>query len=175
MRVQIGPAIAYAGDGQQKAHERIPGEGAYNLSTGVRGHHEYCGRLNLERLFAPDLALQGHAGVKLFQRVATADYHWRVHGVAPRRFSRCFATSQNFSISSRGTLANSLPPSRAMASIARNREENFPLARLRAISGSIFRKRARFTAAKSRSPISSSSCARLSDANALAISALSSR
>src|SRR5260370_29585942 len=70
--------------------------------------------------------------------------------------SALLVASHNASISSRGRSLNSRPFFRASLSISRQRRENFVLAFLSAISGSIFRNRERFTAAKSTSPSSSS-------------------
>src|SRR6266566_3113806 len=110
--------------------------------------------------------------------VCKCTQHLRAWALANSRLhafpSASFVASHRVSISSRERFLNSRPDSRARASIARTRRENFRLAFLSAISGSTSRNRARFTAANSRSPISSSICRWPPPFNAVSSSAVSS-
>src|SRR5207302_5583865 len=126
--------------------------------------HKHRGRLNLQVGFPPNLALKVDATMKFIETLAFPDDDPLAHlfAGAPLTSGKCvfpsysFAAFQNASISSRGRSLNSLPFSRASPSMARNRRPNFPLASLSAISASTFKNRESFTAAKSKSPSSSS-------------------
>src|SRR5258708_38818539 len=128
------------------------------------GDHKQSARLDFQVSFSPNRALQIHATMEIIEALALPNDDFRPHGFvcAPlisdnRGFpSALLAASQSASIPSRGRSLNSWPSFRASLSISRKRRENFALAFLRAISGSIFKKRERFTAAKSKSPSSSS-------------------
>src|SRR5712664_214642 len=130
----------------------------------MRGHNKHGSRLDFQVGFSPNLALELHATMEFIETLALPNDDLLAHCFAcaalisgERDFpSDFFAASQNASISSRGRSLNSRPFFRASPSMARNRRENFALAFLSAISGSIFRNRERFTAAKSKSPSSSS-------------------
>src|SRR5207245_2409866 len=153
-----------------------------HLPARMCGHHEHGDRLHLQIRLAPDLALEFHATVEFLERLAFAHQdvpaHLRAWALANSRLhafpSASFVASHRVSISSRERFLNSRPDSRARASIARTRRENFRLAFLSAISGSTSRNRARFTAANSRSPISSSICRWPPPFNAVSSSAVSS-
>src|SRR6516225_690337 len=137
---------------------------AQDLAASMRGHHEHGDRLDLQIRLAPDLPLEFHAAVKFLELLAFAHLnvqaHWRACRLANSRTngfpSASFVASHRASICSRERFLNSRPDSRARFSMARNRRANFAFAFLSAISGSTSRNRARFTAANSRSPISSS-------------------
>src|SRR5258708_2054713 len=130
----------------------------------MHGDHKQSARLDFQVSFSPDRALQIHATMEIIEALALPNDDFRAHcfDCAPlvsgnRGFPSAFLmVSQSVSISSRGRSLNSWPSFRASLSISRKRRENFALALLSAISGSIFKKRERFTAAKSKSPSSSS-------------------
>src|SRR5260370_27646068 len=130
----------------------------------MRGHDKHSSRLDFQVGLSQNLALEIHATMEFIETRALPNGDLLVHcfvGVplfsGKRGFpSDFFAASQNASISSRGRFLNSRPFFRASPSMARNLRENFALAFLSAISGSIFKKRERFTAATNKSPPSSS-------------------
>src|SRR5215467_3245433 len=161
--VQIHGAFPQTGHGERKAHQTVTVKRAQYLPAGVLGHHKNRVRHDFQISFAPNLALQGHASAKLSKSLTSTHCELTVHlfpagsaGALP--CSAAFARSHSDSISSRGTSASLRPDARTTRSIARNREENFAFVRFSAISGSTFRKRAKFTAANSTSPTSSSTC-----------------
>src|SRR5712664_999186 len=159
--VQVRDATLESDDRERETHETIAIERAQHFPARMRGDDEQRGRLNLQVRFSPNFALQVHATMKFIEAFAFANNNIRAHRLAraPLRSIFCsvrLARSQSASISSRGRFLNSRPPSRASFSMERNLRENFALAFFRAISGSTFRNRARFTAAKSKSPSSSS-------------------
>src|SRR5438477_8170231 len=165
--MEVRAAIAQSDDRQCVTHEFLAIKGAQDLPASKQRHHEHRGRFDLQVLFAPDLALEGHAAIKFFQRLTTPDSDLPGHGfdAAPLArgffapsFSARFAWSHSASISVRGTSASARPEARATRSISRNRETNLALLRFNAISGSTLRKRARLTAPNSTSPSSSSTC-----------------
>ena len=151
-------------DSQRVANQAVPFKCAQNLTTSMGRHDKHSGRLDFECLFAPDFPLELHALVKLLNRLALAHHHLRSHHFpsvsgaieAAGWSSAAFVAFQSASIFSLGRFLNSRPAARAASSMARNRLENFALDFFSAISGSVFKKRERFTAAKSKSPNSSS-------------------
>src|SRR6266849_2786015 len=164
MRMQVHGVFPQADQRQRISHQPFAVERSQNLSPGDRCHHEHRHRFYLQVRLAPDLALQSHARFVLFQHSALSHHDAFVHrfcaaSLSPSSPSRRFAASHSDSISPRGTFSKARPLALANRSISRNLRENFAFAFFRAISGSTFRKRARFTAAKSKSPISSSTFA----------------
>src|SRR5260370_20547340 len=127
------------------------------------GNDKHGSRLDFQVGFSPNLALQIHATMEFIETLTLPNGDLLAHcfvGVplisGRRGFpSDFFAASQNASISSRGRFLNSRPFFRASLSMARNLRETFALAFLSAISGSIFKKRDRFTAGQNKSPRSS--------------------
>src|SRR6266404_6999580 len=174
VRVQIHKALLlHTHHRQRVSHQLAAVECPQHLSAGNRRHHEHRHRLGFQVRFAPDFALQLHTRAKFLECATLSNYD----SFAPLRFLRAgihrfpatsprplserpvserLVASHSLSFSSRGTSAKVPPLSAARRSISRNRCENFALAFFSAISGSTSKKRARFTAAKSRSPISSS-------------------
>src|SRR4029077_8425825 len=138
-------------------------ESPQDLPPGFLCHHKQRRGLDFEVFFAPDFLLQCNASLKLLDARAFSDddlpsHHALRASIDFREspFSARFAASHNSSICSRGTSASAAPLFAASSSIRRNFAENFAFAFFSAISGSTCRKRAKFTAAKSKSPISSS-------------------
>src|SRR6266849_4923590 len=180
IRMQVDGIFAKADKRQRISHQPLAVERPQNLPSGNRCHHEHRHRLHFQVRLAPNLALQVHARLELFQRRAPSHNDALAHRfcaapLSPSSLSRRFAASHNDSISIRGTFSKARPLARASRSISRNLRENFAFAFFSAISGSTFRKRARFTAAKSKSPISSSTRAASFVPEALRSSAHSSR
>src|SRR5258708_11549368 len=162
--MEVRHAIAQADDRERISNQAVSIKRAQHLPAGMRGHHEHRRGLHFQVLLPPDRALQLHTAVVLFERLALAHLdvsaHFRACAFTSsliRGFpSAFFVASQRASISSRGRSLNARPDSSASASIARKRRENLALALLSAISGSTCKNRARFIAANSKSPISSS-------------------
>src|SRR6266849_3378296 len=162
--MEVGHAIAKSDHCQGIAHQTAAIEHAEHLAAAVGRDDEHRGGFHFQVRFAPDFTLEVHTLMKLLELLAFADNDFRTHRLvrAPlMAFPSDFAPillveSHSASISSRGRSWNSWPPSRARCSIARKRRENFALAFFKAISGSTFKNRERFTAAKSKSPSSSS-------------------
>src|SRR5215469_6946684 len=180
--MEIRHAVPQACDRQGVGDHAAVFKRTQDLAAGVRGHHEHGDRLNLQIRLAPDLPLEFHAALKFLELLAFAHLnvraHWRACPFANSRTngfpSACFVASHRASICSRERFLNSRPDSRARSSMARNRRANFAFAFLSAISGSTSRNRARFTAANSRSPISSSILCWLPSPSAVWSSAFSS-
>src|SRR5215472_1986795 len=153
------------------------------LASRVCGNDKHGYGLDFQVRLAPNLALQLHTTMELLQLFAFPDLYALAHFLAwaftnfpiGDFLSAFFVASQRASICSRGRSLNSRPDLRASASIARNRRENFAFAFFSAISGSTCRNRARFTAANSKSPISSSNFRRSLSLSAISSSAVSSR
>src|SRR5579863_6879903 len=175
MRVQVSSTVAQSRQRQRVAYQHLSRVRPEHLSTSLRRHHKRRRWLHFQFRLLPDFALQFHTGLELVERHALSYNNFfagaRIRGSAlhfvaaffaaadcPFARSSSFAWSQSDSISSRGTSANLRPLSRANRSIIRKRDVNLALVRFSAISGSTFRKRARFTAANKTSPISSSIC-----------------
>src|SRR5690349_6888993 len=162
--MQVRYTVAQSNHGERVAHQPVAVEGAQHFPAGVRSDHKRRCRLNLQVGFPPNLTLKFHATMKLIEVLAFPDDDPLAHPfvcdpiICGKRVcaSDFFAASQNASISSRGRSLNALPDPRASRSMVRNRLVNFALAFLSAISGSTFKNRERFTAAKSKSPSSSS-------------------
>src|SRR5713101_8279 len=164
MRMQVNAIFAKADQRQRISHQPFAVERPQDLSPGDRRHHEHRHRLHFQVRLAPNLALQVHARLELFQRRALSHNDALAHrfcaaSLSASSLSRRFAASHNDSISIRGTFSKARPLARASRSISRNLRENFAFAFFSAISGSTCRNRARFTAANSKSPISSSTFA----------------
>src|SRR6266851_1864260 len=162
--MQVGHAASQASDRERIAHQAVAGECTQRLAAGMRSNHKHGGRLNFQVGFSPDPSLEFDATMELLDPFALSNNNLLAHGFAGVPFaagnfgfpSGFFAASHKASISSRRRSLNCRPSFRAIRSMARNRRENFALAFFSAISGSIFRNRERFTAAKSKSPSSSS-------------------
>src|SRR5260370_15291647 len=162
--MQVGNAVTQANNRERVAHQTVAGKCAQHFPAGMRGHYKHRSRLDFQVGFSPNLALEIHATMEFIQTLALPNGDLLAHCFAgvplisgTRGFpSAFFAASQNASISSRGRFLNSRPLFRASPYRARNLRKNFALAFLSAISGSIFKKRERFTAAKNKSPSSSS-------------------
>src|SRR5690242_1902090 len=183
VRMQVRHAIAHTDHRERVADQPGAIKRSQYLPPGLRRHHERRDWLNLQVCLAPNLALELHTTLKLLELLALADLDWAAHfrvcSFASSRNGDCpsafFVAPQSASISSLGRSLNSRPDLRARASIARNRLENFALAFFNAISGSTCKNRARFTAANSRSPISSSNFCWSLSLKAISNSAVSSR
>src|SRR5690242_103061 len=189
VRMQVRCAIPQTDHRERVADHAVVIKRPEDLPSGVRRHHERCDWLNFQVCFAPNLALESHATLKLLELLAFANLDARAHFRAcafasspgtpiagsASGSSAPFAASQRASISSRGRSLNSRPDSRARASMARNRRENFAFAFFSAISGSTCTNRARFTAANKKSPISSSIFRWSLSFSAISSSAVSSR
>src|SRR5713226_2889063 len=181
--MQVGHAASQASDRERIAHQAVAGECTQRLAAGMRSNHKHGGRLNFQVGFSPDPSLEFDATMELLDPFALSNNNLLAHGFAGVPFaagnfgfpSDFFAFSQNSSISSRGRSLNCRPFFRASASMERNRRENFALAFLSAISGSIFKNRERFTAANSKSPSSSSIFGWSCSLNAFFSSSVSSR
>src|SRR5256884_3627331 len=164
VEMEIRQAFTQANHRQRVAHQVGAVESPQHFTARMRGDHKHGSRLDLQVAFPPDLALEIHATVEVIETLAFPNDDLLAHCFVAAQLisgkrgfpSDFFAASQNASISSRGRSLNSRPFFRASLSMARNRRENFALAFLRAISGSIFKNRERFTVAKSKSPSSSS-------------------
>src|SRR5271170_196 len=163
VRMQKYGPISNSDKRQGITDQSLPVERAQNLPTRFLRHNKQSRRLDFEVVFSPNFPLQRNAALKFFHPCAFSDDDPFAHqtfrapaNFAAAPFSARFAVSQNSSIRSRGTSASAVPLFDAKSSIRRNLEENFALAFFSAISGSTCRKRARFTAANSKSPISSS-------------------
>src|SRR2546423_6455624 len=138
MRMQIRQVTAQPGDCERISHHGLTVERPQNLSAGHQGNNEHRGRLDLQILFAPNLALQRDAIMKFFQRCTRPDDDSAAHDRASRAceaimFSARFACSQNASISSRETFSRARPLWAARRSMVWNRRTNFALALLKAI------------------------------------------
>src|SRR5215469_324769 len=181
--MQIRHTIAYPNHGERIANHAATIERAKHLPARVRRYNKRRDRLDFQIRLTPNQALEFHATLKVLELLALADpdpsAHFRACAFASSRVadspSASFVPSQRASISSRRRSLNSRPDSRARASIARNRCENFALAFFRAISGSTCRNRAKFTAANKKSPISSSVLRWSFSCTALSSSTVSSR
>src|SRR2546427_231608 len=157
-------ATTRADDRERVPHQTLAVKGPQPLTAGMRGDDKHSARLDFQVGFSPNRALEIDTMMEVIEALAFPNDDFLAHCFvcAPlfsgnRGFRSAFlVASQSASISSRGRSLNSRPFFRASLSISRNRRENFVLAFLRAISGSIFKNRERFTAAKSKSPSSSS-------------------
>ena len=179
VRVQVGNPIANSGDRQGVTDQARTFKSAKNLATGVGRHDKGGDRFDFEVGFLPDFPLQRHAKVKFVERLALADDDVRSSSVGGAdagvlRFRGLrFAVGRFLRIACSFFRCVSLRPTtilfpreafhrmcghsaRAAFSISMKRRRNFALAFLSAISGSTCTNLARFTAAKSRSPSSSS-------------------
>src|SRR6266852_7005131 len=162
--MEVRYAIAKADHREREAHHTVAIESAQHFTAGMRGDHKHGGRLDFQVGFSPYLSLEVHATAEVIEAFALSNGDLPAHCFDGAPFiageggfpSGFFAASHKASISSRRRSLNSRPSFRAIRSMARNRRENFALAFLSAISGSIFKNRERFTAAKSKSPSSSS-------------------
>src|ERR1700719_5078568 len=173
MRMQVNHIFTQTHHRQRVTDQPLAVKGPQNLPSGNRRHHKHRHRFHFQVRFAPNFALQLHARLILLQRRALSHHDTRAHrfcaasrssgcptlGFCGWVFSWVLAASHSDSISARGTFSKSRPLSFASRSISRNLRENFAFAFFNAISGSTFRNRARFTAAKNKSPISSSTSA----------------
>src|ERR1700722_5443328 len=175
MRMDEDDAVAVTDDAERVADEAIAVEGAENLAARFRGDEEPRDGLDFEVFLAPDFTLERNARFKLGESCAFAYDDAVAHrcGATLRMPPRLdtgptaaacatfisLAEFQSDSFSGRGTSSNLRPRVEATRSISWKRRTNLPLARLRAISGSMCRKRARLTTAKSKSPSSSSASA----------------
>src|SRR2546430_1400974 len=162
--MEVRNAVAQSHHRERVAHQPVAIECAQHFPSGMPGDHKHRRRLNLQVGLPPNLALKVHATMKFVEALAFPDDNPLAHlfVCTPLSSAECgfssdlFAASHNSSIFSRGRSLNSRPVSRASLSMARNRRANFVLAFLSAISGSTFKNLERFTAAKSKSPNSSS-------------------
>src|SRR5580698_8115880 len=184
-------AVAVSDDAEGIAHEPRSVISAQDLAAGFRGDEEAGDRLDFEVFLAPDLPLERNAGFKLGKSSALTYDDAVAHrcGATLRMPPRLetgptaaacaafnsLAEFQSDSFSGRGTSANLRPRVAATRSISWKRRTNLPLARLSAISGSMCRKRARLTAAKRRSPSSSSASAAVPCSRVCSSSVASSR
>src|SRR6266852_5880208 len=196
VRVQIDHPSPQTDHGQRIPHHLFAVKRPQHLSAGKRRHNEHRHRLDLQVGLAPYFALQSDARVKFFQRETLSNgdaldwaprphfprlrlrfavHHFSAASLFAAFFSPRLATSQSFSLSARESTVKARPLSAASRSISRKRRANFALAFFNAISGSTCRNRARFTAANSKSPISSSTRAASFVPEALRSSAHSSR
>jgi hypothetical protein len=71
--MQERSAVANAGQRKGVADEPVTVESAKCLSAGVCGDHEQCCGLDFKISFAPNLTLECHASMKLFERFAATD------------------------------------------------------------------------------------------------------
>src|SRR5260370_9684581 len=162
--MQVGCAAPQARDRERKRQRAITVECPELLAACMRGDHKHGRWFDFQIGFSPNRALQVDTMVEVIEALAFPDDNLPAHLFVGAPFISCnrgfpsalLVASHNASISSRGRSLNSRPLFRASLSISRKRRENFVLAFLSAISGSIFRNRERFTAAKSKSPSSSS-------------------
>src|SRR5229473_2616961 len=181
--MEVRYAITKADHRERIAHQAVAGECTQRLAAGMRSNHKHGGRLNFQVGFSPYLSLEVHATAEVIEAFALSNGDLPAHCFDGAPFiageggfpSGFFAASHKASISSRRRSLNSRPSFRAIRSMARNRRENFALAFLSAISGSIFKNRERFTAAKSKSPSSSSIFRWSCSPNAFFSSSVSSR
>src|SRR6202171_993167 len=180
--MQVRNAVTKPNDRERVSHQAFAIESAKHLAAGMRGDDKHGSRLDFQVGFSPNLALELHATMEFIETFALPSDDLLAHCFAGAALisSECgfpsdfFAASQNASISSRGRSLNSRSFFRASLSMARNRRANFALAFLSAISGSIFKNRDRFTAAKSKSPNSSSTLSCFCSFNAFFSSSASS-
>src|SRR5260370_3590512 len=162
--MQVSYAAPQARNRERKAHQAITVECPQRLTACMRGDHKQGRWLDFQIGFSPNRALQVDTMVEVIEALAFPDDNLPAHLFVGAPFISCnrgfpsalLLASHNASISSRGRFLNSRPFFRASLSISRKRRENFVLAFLSAISGSIFRNRESFTAAKSKSTTSSS-------------------
>src|SRR6266853_3162324 len=162
--MEVRNAVPQANHRERVTHQAVAIESPQHFTARMRGHHKHGSRLDFKVGFSPNLALEFHSTMEVMETPALPNDDLPAHCPfaaqlisGKRSFpSDFFAAAQNASISSRGRSLNSRPFFRASPSMARNLRENFAFAFLRAISGSIFKNRERFTAAKSKSPNSSS-------------------
>src|SRR2546426_9708451 len=162
--MEVWHAVTQANDRERVAHQTVAVKCTQHLTAGIRGDDKHRARLDFQVGFSPNRALEIDTMMEVIEALAFPNDDFLAHCFvcAPlfsgnRGFRSAFlVASQSASISSRGRSLNSRPFFRASLSISRNRRENFVLAFLRAISGSIFKNLDRLTAAKSRSPSSSS-------------------
>src|SRR4249920_1476769 len=135
VRMEKNSPVGESHKRQREADEAVAVEGAQNLPSRLRSHDEERRGFYLDVLFAPDFLLQVDTPLKLVNSGAFSYEDLLAHQAlrASAFFSEAslsarFAASQYSSICSRGTSASALPLSAAIASMRRNRVENFALA-----------------------------------------------
>src|SRR5215831_21381444 len=145
---------ANAGNRQAKPHHSAAIKRAERLSAYLECCDEQPHGKQFDVVETPDAALQIHRGREFRMRGEGPDLNH-----FPPRFASCHKDSISSMLASRSVFPAAATP----FSMCEKRRRNFALVFRSACSGSIFRKRAMFTIANNKSPISpsTSACAEL--------------